>query len=94
MDITGKRKCKTTTLVKELVGKERKVNVRIINKNHKAIFENHISVRAEPYHLKDYGWTLYDAKKLEAADTTYLTHVNKGKSSNCNGITFDLNKKP
>ncbi len=79
--------------VSKLIGKERKVSISLLDKDQKAIFENHISVRAVTYKSKNSGWTLYDAKKLEATDTTYLTDVNKGKSGNCNGITFDLNKK-
>lgn len=80
-------------LDKQLVGKERKARIYILDNKKDTIFKNYISVRAETYHRKDYGWTLYDAKKIDAANTTCLTRVNNGKRSNCNGIFFDLNKQ-
>jgi|GEM_PF-6061427 len=84
-------------LDKQLVGKDRKVKIRLLDKDQKTIFENQFSVAAVPYKAKTgclSGYTLYDTKKLEVVDTTYLTHLPKtGKNGNCYTIFFDLNKQ-
>ncbi len=79
--------------LKACVGKERRIQFELFDKNDHLRFKNTLIVRATTYEDKECG-TLYETQKLELADQTYLGEpLRTGRLGNCLDIYFDLSKK-
>lgn len=83
--------------LKACIGKERRIQFELFDKDGHLLFKNTLIAKATPY--EDECGTLYDTKEIDVTDKTYLslrhseTQLITGKLDNCYPIIeFDLDK--